>query len=83
MNTASMTGKKSDSALPPIAPDHGFCVGERVSMPVFSQRGQREVTGRIEHVDYWHGKRHYVGLVLVGDDKRYYEFHPELAKKID
>jgi hypothetical protein len=71
--------QKADSDLPPIPPDHGFTVGDRVSMPIY---GGKDVNGVVQYVDYWIRKKHIKGLIVLGDDKRYYEFHPELAKKI-
>lgn len=78
MISGGMSQAKTDSDLPPIPPDHGFKVGDRVSMPVYGGK----IRGTVQHVDYWYGKKHYKGLVVIGDDKRYYEFHPELATKI-
>ncbi len=78
MISGGMSQAKTDSDLPPIPADHGFEVGDRVSMPVYGG----EIKGTVTYLDCWYGKKHYKGLVVAGDDKRYYEFHPELATKI-
>lgn len=67
------------SALPPISANHAFTEGDRVSMPLW---GGRKVCGQITHIDVTIGKKRYCGLAVLGDDRRYYEFHPELATKL-
>jgi hypothetical protein len=79
MISGGMSQVKTDSDLPPISSDHGFEIGDRVSMPIY---GRDDIRGTIQYVDYWAHKKHIKGLVVIGDDKRYYEFHPELATKI-
>lgn len=67
------------SALPPIEPDHGFREGDEVEMPLW---GGKKICGKIEWIDVAVRGRRYVGLVLLGHDGRYYEFHPSIATLI-
>ena len=67
------------SELPPIPDNHGFKEGDRVSMPLW---GGKAVCGTVQWIDISVGKKRYRGLAVLGDDCRYYEFHPEIAEKI-
>ena len=67
------------SALPPVPDEHGFIKGERIEMPLY---GGRKIQGTLEHIDITYARRRYKGLALLGDDGRYYEFHPELATRL-
>lgn len=81
--TNDRTNDHAGSALPPIPSGHGFKVDERIELPLYSQGDQPDkIQGVIKHIDIIVGKKHYKGLVLLGDDNRYYEFHPEIARRI-
>lgn len=69
--------KKEVSSLPPV-PEHDFAEGERVVMPLF---GRKTVSGVVKYIDVAVGNRRYQGLAVLGDDGRYYEFHPEIARR--
>lgn len=69
---------EAPSALPPV-PDHDFKEGDQVSMPL---RGKRIIRGVLTHIDVYVGRSRYCGLALLGEDSRYYEFHPELSRKL-
>jgi hypothetical protein len=68
-----------ESDLPPVPANHGFAVSDRVEMPLY---GGKTIQGVIEHIDIVFGKKRYRGLAVLGDDGRYYEFHPELARRL-
>lgn len=70
--------QKSD--LPPISEDHAFRENDRVEMPLY---GKKTIRGLVKNIDITVGKKRFVGLVVLGDDTRYYEFHPEIARKIE
>jgi len=79
----AQTNDHAGSALPPIPQGHGFAEGERVEMPLYSTGDQPDkIQGTIEYIDILVGRKHYKGLVLLGDDNRYYEFHPEIARRV-
>jgi hypothetical protein len=68
------------SVLRPIPEGHGFVEGDRIEMPLYARGGSRLVRGRLQNIDITFRGRRYKGLVLLGDDNLYYEFHPEIAK---
>jgi len=71
---------RKQSSLPPIASDHGFREGERVSMPLY---GAKTVQGTLTRIDITRGKKRFLGLVLLSDvDRCYYEFYPEIATRL-
>lgn len=71
---------RKQSSLPPIASDHGFREGERVSMPLY---GAKTVQGTLTRIDITRGKKRFFGLVLLSDiDRCYYEFYPEIATRL-
>jgi hypothetical protein len=72
-------GSLDGSALPPIPADHGFCEGDNVEMPLY---GGKKVQGKVTFIDVTVGKKRYRGLAVLGSDGRFYEFHPEIAKKL-
>jgi hypothetical protein len=74
----------NENSLPPLPSNHGFAVGDRVEMPMLknSRTNQTAIRGEIKYIDLCVGKRLYKGLVLLGDDNCYYEFHPEIARKL-
>jgi hypothetical protein len=76
----STTEGRRQSSLPPIASDHGFREGERVSMPLY---GGKTVQGTLTRIDITRGKKRFLGLVLLCDiDRCYYEFYPEIATRL-
>jgi hypothetical protein len=79
MPSLAMVDKSTESDLPPLGDDHGFKPGDRVSMPLF---GGVSITGVVTYIDFTIAKKRYKGLAVLGDDKRYYELHPEIAKKV-
>lgn len=74
--------KDEDNLLPPLPPDHGFREGDRIEMPVHGKAGKIRIRGTVKMIDKTFGKRRYAGLVVLGDDNRYYELTPEIARKI-
>ena len=73
-------GRKQSSALPPISSDHGFRDGDKVSMPLY---GGKTVSGSLVTIDITRGRKRFFGLVLLCDvDHCYYEFHPEIARRL-
>jgi hypothetical protein len=52
-------------------------VGDLVEMPLYG--GRRKIRGVIEYLDLVVAGKSYKGLVLLGNDSRYYEFVPEIA----
>lgn len=72
-------GNLDGSSLPPIPPDHGFQEGDEVEMPLY---GGKKVRGTVTFIDVTLGKKRYRGLAVLGNDGLYYEFHPEIAKKL-
>ncbi len=74
-----MTQQEDDSELPPLPPDHGFNVGDRVELPVYRQG---KIEGCVEKIDIEYGTKRYRGLAVLGDDGRYYELDPRVAKKL-
>jgi hypothetical protein len=71
--------RKQPSALPEISCDHEFVAGDLVSMPRWREA---PIVGVLTHIDIIVGEKRYNGLVVLGEDRRYYEFHPEIATKI-
>lgn len=79
MNMSTRKSSADQSDLPPIPPGHGYAVGDRVEMPLY---GGEQIVGTIEYIDVIFHKKHYKGLVVLGDDGCYYEFHPEIARRL-
>jgi len=74
------TDKNQDrSDLPPVPDGHGFVVGDRIEMPLW---GGTKICGTVEYIDVTFARKRYKGLAVLGDDDRYYEFHPEIARKL-
>lgn len=70
--------KKEVSSLPPV-PEHDFAEGDRVVMPLFAKG---KIIGTVAYIDVAVGNKRYAGLAVLGDDGRYYEFHPEIARRM-
>lgn len=75
----STAAADDESVLPPIPKDHGYQIGERIEMPLW---GKDPIHGSIEWIDVIFQKKRFRGLAVLGDDGRYYEFHPEIAKRL-
>ena len=71
-------GKLIKSELPPIPEEHEFNEGDLVEMPLW---GGKKITGTVKFIDITFENKRYKGLVVLGEDRRYYEFHPEIANK--
>jgi hypothetical protein len=64
----------------PLAEVVEWKVDDRAEMPLYG--GGRKICGTIKYLDLTIAGKTYKGLVLLGSDSRYYEFVPEIARRI-
>jgi hypothetical protein len=80
MPSLSQMSERDQNALPPLPPDHGFCEGDHVELPVY---GRGRIRGVVKYIDIVFRKRLYKGLAILGDDGAYYELEPSVTQKVD
>lgn len=76
------------AGLPQLPTGHGLKIGDRIEMPRYAEtvngdgyRGDK-IKGTVKHIDLKVRGIHYTGLVMLGDDSRYYVLYPHLIRKI-
>ena len=64
MEAAEATEDRRPSNLPPISTRHGFSEGDRVSMPIYTRKGddQKTICGVVKYIDITSGEKGSKGL---------------------